>query len=318
MRPEYKKKVTENWTDIETILLSEISSNGKESEKLLDGHGLLALKLAGLNPYIPNIESEVSVKLVLLAKVLLKILKERYEYKDRELPSNIKIVDYLIKELGVIESEFSNYLKNNLKENEADYLEKSTVLLKKLTDDKMSYIMDFNYTNPFKNQSDIIGVNVHGSLEDDSAIFGINASQIGKFAKLGELHEESLMNNHYIRPFTKSYRTLFLEDKTAFYNTSVSTIKFYGHSLGESDYNYFKIMFDSLDLFNGNLKLEFWYSTDYAKDQEEKEMIKSKYIEAVFLLLMRYEQGIKVSESDGYIFDKLRNQGRLKFVEYKD
>lgn len=118
--------------------------------------------------------------------------------------------------------------------------------------------------------------------------------------------------NPLLKKFTKTYRTLSLTNIIPLYTNETRVIKFFGHSLGDADFSYFKVMFDSLNLYDGDLILKFYYS-----NYDPKLDLKSKQISFVVHLLEEYEKGLKRENLPytGYIFDKLRTQGRLSIID---
>lgn len=107
---------------------------------------------------------------------------------------------------------------------------------------------------------------------------------------------------HYLRlPADMSGRRLF----DPLYNgENISSIKFYGHSLGTADYSYFQAIFDQIDLYGGNTTLYFLHAPSYPIDPE-----------TVSQLINRYASGL-IPESHGRnLLHKLLLEDRLKIAE---
>ncbi len=255
--------------------------------------------------------------------ILFAIIQRRYP-KNKEI-SKSNFSQLILWELKLFESEFKKYMDRQI-EKTPDYFTKAGKLLLKLCDSKSHQdVMSFNYTSPLL-KDEVKGWggnglnfhNIHGTLADDNIIFGINVSVKGNVFDGKSVHEKTIshFNNEFIGKFTKTYRSLFLPNKTPFYSDKTQKIKFFGHSLGDADFTYFKVIFDSIDLFNNPVFLEFYYS-DY--DEKTEEELRLEQVNAVVKLFQRYEDSImeEFPESyyKGYIFDKLRTQGRINFIK---
>jgi hypothetical protein len=171
------------------------------------------------------------------------------EDKDETL-----ILELLLKELKVFEGEFAAYLKKKVRLTK-NYEQQAQALLSTISDNEAASelaVMTFNYTEPF---GDIQAVfNVHGTLRENNIIFGIDKDNSKKAPV----------------EFTKTFRKLFNKPTAvlAEYN-SIEAVKFFGHSLGEMDYSYFRSVFDSVDLYKAKVRLVFYYSIYNKKRAEE-------------------------------------------------
>lgn len=321
-----------NWTDVEEVLAEKINEF-KNLDLVFERddytHGpssrqtdVSALEISEFNPTttINGIKEEFRK----LSKIFLVFVKVRYSHikvnSSRDSISNI-----LLKELIIFEENFQIYLSNEVEHN-LNYAENFSNLFEELisTDvgqydrrvDSEIYVLSFNYTtfsdiedyyNP-----DITYNNVHGQLSMKNNIFGIDITR-----NRPRSYEKSTIweIDRFEDKFLKTYRTLSLPNRERFYNNEVRVIRFYGHSLAPADYVYFKVIFDSLDLFNKDVQLIFFYS-DYTDATGSVVNEKQNQINRVRRLLLKYEASLDVDiPYQGYIFDKLRTQGRLTFMD---
>lgn len=111
--------------------------------------------------------------------------------------------------------------------------------------------------------------------------------------------------------FTKSFRIVNdnvnnIRLRDALSNYDLVTV--YGHSLGRADYSYFETFFDKGDLYNSNVRLEFYY---YSGETEKDRMINAiKYNKAVNNLLTYYGQTMGTLHGED-IVNKLTLEKRL-------
>lgn len=232
------------------------------------------------------------------------------------------ISNFLLKELKTFEDEFCNYMLKEIQSPQTEYEFNSKDLLRKIQNKAYavtSNIVTFNYTTPTHIHTNHYGgelikkwvKHIHGDLDNHNIIFGINVSDISPMSFESE-NGSGYFNNPLLKKFTKTYRTLSLTNIIPLYTNDTSVIKFFGHSLGDADFSYFKVMFDSLNLYDGDLILKFYYSNyDTTID------VKANQISFVVHLLEEYEKGLKREKLPytGYIFDKLRTQGRLSIID---
>lgn len=88
-------------------------------------------------------------------------------------------------------------------------------------------------------------------------------------------------------------------------SSNIDLVTIFGHSLGMADYDYFKNIFQKLDLANGNLKLEIYY---YGKDD--------KILEDNFKrMLDEYSHTVSMNRDD--LYSKLCNEKRVIFKNSK-
>ena len=89
--------------------------------------------------------------------------------------------------------------------------------------------------------------------------------------------------------------------------TNISTLVFYGHSLALADYQYFKNIFDRVDLLKSSVRLIFKYSIF---DPERKEEIQKDNYDSVYNLLKHYSDDTGVD-----VITTLILENRLKLQE---
>lgn len=225
---------------------------------------------------------------------------------------------FLQSELRILEKDFTTYLSKDLSIN-THYREKTTELLNKILKlqpgnilkEKLN-ILTFNYTNPFfknellENNFYVKIKNIHGTLNKDNIIFGIDPKEI------------NTKNNAFI--FTKTYRQLiggFTTNKqdlnfNGLYEDNGHTIIFYGHSLSEADYSYFEAIFDKSDLYESSTKLIFTYSI-YSEYQREK--ITLEYIDRITKLLEDYASTLSNKDHKDNLVSRLLLENRLMIEE---
>ena len=94
-------------------------------------------------------------------------------------------------------------------------------------------------------------------------------------------------------------------------------VKFYGHSLGEADYAYFQAIFDSVSLYDSDVKLVFYYkphvkpgedSVTSLSDQRAKNTMATR----VAKLLAEYGNTLDNENHGRNLMHKLMIEGRLE------
>lgn len=321
-----------NWTDVEEVLADKISSfsdlyivfedpnNDVDIRKVHDTD-ISAIEVSDFNPTTTT--NMITSEFRKLAKIFLIFIKVRYS-NIKVTSSQDDIANILLKELILFEENFQKYLLNEVVSNN-NYDKNFRTLYDELTGrsvgqydrkiDSEIYVMSFNYTtlNGLEESSpDITYNNIHGKLSMQNNIFGVDITRDEHRDNDMELMGET---ERFEDIFLKTYRTLSLPNEERFYNNNVKVIRFYGHSLAQADYIYFKVIFDSLDLFNGDTQLIFFYS-NYKDIEGNFVNEKNNQINRVRKLLLKYESSlISKGPYKGYIFDKLRTQGRLTFID---
>lgn len=238
----------------------------------------------------------------------------------------------MLDQLHIIEKEFAKYLKQQI--NYAYYCD-SCRLIKEIwwygQPSKSEYkvnssLINFNYTDPLNGIDDKYSmfndgvINIHGSLEDDQIIFGIDG--------MGCMSDENVM------PFTKTYRLMIWNRviKTNLFYGPVKgdkqmvtkVIKFYGHSLSPADYSYFQSIFDDVDLYAGDTELIFFYRAhgnsngehgDGGGQQCDSREARNDMVQKVVRLINSYGSTLDNVDHGENMLHKLLLEGRLKVVE---
>lgn len=134
---------------------------------------------------------------------------------------------------------------------------------------KKSTIITFNYTNPF----DQIGIpikatefiHIHGDIENT-----INSTELKLGVDSYVIEENSIANGKLTLPIIKSNGNKYI-DKLLQFLKAHKNIVFYGHSLGQTDADYFKSYFRHVisgDIFGQNIYL-------VTKDAKDLQQIKN-------------------------------------------
>ena len=148
-------------------------------------------------------------------------------------------------------------------------------------------------------------VNIHGRLDDGSAIFGIDGT-------------DSLDDPDAL-PFTKTYRVMSADthdvtdialSPTSVYGEATSLIKFFGHSLSEADYPYFQAIFDIVDLYGGDTRLVFYYRP-YRDDDTDGTMARNETMQRVTRLLRAYGKTLDNKDHGKNLLHRLLIEQRL-------
>lgn len=232
---------------------------------------------------------------------------KRFQYKELSLFfSNIKqikesktMTEFLFYELQLFETDFKNYISNEIKNNFENYKKRSKCLMKKLrTKNEIFYILDFNYTKPILSEGDIIN-HVHGNV-DTKVIIGYDLS-------------ETNSNENSPLMLTKGWQKMFSGAKETPLpeKDRIECIRFYGHSLGEQDYSYFHALFDYYDIYSRSIILEFYYS-EYEDTSEKNESIRADYISRVYRLLNKYVEESERENKRRTFVSRLQLENRLK------
>ena len=233
------------------------------------------------------------------------------------------IYDYFFDELNRLESEFGTYLQKAVNADEDGYKDRCIKLLIDLImDERISEenfkpeesFLSFNYTHPVsvltyrKDGQPIPMVNVHGSLGSEM-VFGIDGS-------------ERLNNPNALR-FTKTYRLMALGNPDlgklvhgkgrGLLAGATDMIKFYGHSLSDSDYSYFQAIFDTVALYDGDTTVVFYYRPWKQKDgtKVDEQVARADMMDKVVRLLNSYGQTMENKAHGRNILHKLLIEGRL-------
>ena len=216
--------------------------------------------------------------------------------------------EILLKELHAVENDFKLYLEKEIKSKSEEY-SKRTILLFKSLYHKNHNIMKSPWISQSGNIFDYYSIhldkyiNIHGNYKYGNIIFGIDEDKI------------SYNKREYL--FTKTSRTLELyTDEAKYYRTSIqdllpNTIKkvaFYGHSLSEADYGYFRLIFDKY-INNNEVCFEFYFSV-YEGTTKEEEMKKLR--DRISRMFGKY---LEEKLENKYVFVNLIQNKRIIFLE---
>lgn len=246
-------------------------------------------------------------------KIIVEYIKEKVG-NDVHVWGKPELYTYYRSELTHLEHDFDEYLSMQL-ESSADYKERARnlvgILLSEERPDEDDFdiresILSFNYTRISEqlrmNGKKVNYVNIHGRLGKE-IIFGIDGAGI--------------LSDLSLAPFTKTYRLMnfdlpdigsLIEDNSGNLNAGTALIKFYGHSLGEADYSYFQAIFDSLQLYERNTRLIFYFRPygEFDEENARKEMM-NKTIK----MLSAYGETLDNKDHGKNLIHKLLLEGRL-------
>jgi len=218
---------------------------------------------------------------------------------------------WYLEELKKFESQFSEYLKAEVSNNEK-YLPNVCKLMDMLVGNEKVNVISFNYTNPFSDSdsecklSEMVTsvTNVHGTYNSDNIIFGVDST-------------EKLTHNAHI--FSKTHRKLLLPNPNRALPWHVQKVKFYGHSLGKADYSYFQSIFDSYALYGGDLvytrsgsnpvELHFYFTV---YNEDKKSAMMRSAADNVYKLITAYGSTIDNKDKGKNLLHKLLLEGRVK------
>ncbi len=245
-------------------------------------------------------------KITFMQRMLQKI------HGDESLESNQSIIDIFKKSVHELEAKFKDYIQKersiDVPSYDGDYVENSRKLYDYLTEKEWSetYVINFNYTYLNKTDRAILYEykNVHGRYCDD-IILGIDTSSIKE-------------KNKEFLDLTKTYRKMILDarsnSETKSLPKKVKSIKFFGHSLANADYAYFRSIFDFYDIYASNVDIIFYYY----KYKDIPDFLE-KQIESVYSLLDNYGQSFSgdIEKKGDNLVHKLSLEGRLKVKEMK-
>ncbi|MCM0582715.1 hypothetical protein H9L19_04750 [Weissella diestrammenae] len=254
---------------------------------------------------------------------LIAILEQRDDFSVSSGEVD-KINEFLISELLVFEKMFSRYIAKI--SEESDYLEKSEGLLLQLItdfciDDQVTIrtnILNFNYTldESIKTKFNLDQIdavrNIHGSVSKDE-----NKSKIGRV--IFGIGNDEIQSDSLEVAFTKSFRIMNSAsiEKSLHSNIltdDISVVKFYGHSLGDTDFGYFYQIFDKIDIWNSDVKLIFYYSTYGDKTKEVREIEENHRITHLLQSYVSAKQDERFSKR---IIERLILDNRLLIREIK-
>ena len=191
--------------------------------------------------------------------------------------SKINIDNYLYNELVKFSKNFVAFLKDQFDSQRKDSEDRkiSEFVDSIAMNNEKFELLNFNYTE-IESDNCVKQIHIHGSIKDLNVtppIIGINVNDLNNNVK----------NNAF--KMTKQYQLIVAPAGNKLDLTNINTIIFYGHSLALADYQYFKNIFDRVDLLKSSVKLIFKYSIF---DPERKEEIQKGNYDSVYNLLKHY------------------------------
>lgn len=328
-----------DWNFIEYQVLKELSEENEIKKfsdlNLIDKVSILLILIKNLtysrdiNKYVgmANIE-EYIIYYILTTNILNRLENEKYKeqqvYKKlienlNEIRKNrnayinkntIKLLtelsspvsEIILYELKEVEENFKTYLSEEINIKNEAYIDNSFKLMVKLIGDNNFFnILSFNYTTPWltKEKKEMNAyINIHGSLNTD-IIFGIDEGVIDenskeyKFTKVSRILESQIKGDNYLTPMS------------AILAPTIKRVVFYGHSLSEADYKYFRMIFDEY-VDNNEVIFEFYYSVYPGTTSEEQSRLLRDSIASLFGMYSKSERGNKD------IFSRLLTNNRIR------
>ena len=266
-----------NWFDIEQLICDVLTKNLSSELKIAEyvDRALKALK-TGRSYFRSEDESIRAVPYCFLPFVQETTATDAYEY--------------LMEELHKFEKSFKGYMICIIDE---DYQDRCNDFLETLLGEiDYADLINFNYTTIDRTCLINRQTNVHGKLFGDEIIIGIDSSSV---------HSDDLIR------FTKTYRNIHRVKKDFILPETVGYIIFYGHSLADADFSYFQSLFDMYHLYDGKLKLTFYYS-DYCYTEAENEAKHAEYVHHVYQLINKYSEKTR---KDRNLLHRLLLEGRI-------
>lgn len=230
--------------------------------------------------------------------LLQQLMGEYYKFIDTNVDN------FFYRELILFSQNFVTYLdkiygqsydgstKNYCQKRRNDLMENITNSINDfghISHDKYE-LLNFNYTHAGTNDC-VNEINIHGSLNGkEKPIIGINVAGLTS-------------NKKHAFKLTKQYQLISNEDNRIekLDLENIDKIVFYGHSLALADYQYFRNIFDRINLVESSVQLIFKYSKGYEN------------YDSIFKLLDRYSQDIDID-----ITTTLTLENRLKVEEITD
>lgn len=231
-----------------------------------------------------------------------------------------RLLNVTQEDLSTFEGDFASYLLSEINHS-ADYQQAADKLMRTLMGFGLpsaeyyeieTCILSFNYTTPhkvFRVDGNLVSyVNIHGKLSGE-IIFGIDGT--------------GRMNNLDALPYTKTYRLMALDVPNIAAvvhrstpnpsNDVIRLIKFYGHSLGQADYSYFQAIFDTVNLYNGPTRLQFFVRPYECNGRWLKEEdVRIEMMGKVINLLNSYGATLDNKDHGKNLIHKLLIEGRLQ------
>lgn len=291
----YKEEFDINWCDVESRILEFLK---KQSD---------AFEFPNYYKCIAD-QNEASVFCIWLAAYIIP--KERVELSDN-------FDDFLFNELVLFETQFKEFLNDQLSDNEGfinkKYFDAAIEKVRILSNEEISSqeykkynILSFNYTNvDFANEKKCKIYNVHGYL-NGPIIFGID--------------QDKLRTSDFAYRFSKTYRKLTSSNDLRDYakilpnRNELEVIKFFGHSLSSLDYSYFQSIFDYYSIYDSIVELIFYFVPYGDKKSLE---VQQEQVNNVTKLLESYGRSMDNKRHGKNLIHKLLLEGRVTIKEFE-
>lgn len=332
------------WKDVESLIADFLTSNDFFSTN--GGSALRKPSIRGYPrigiPYCPDPETYATDERDLIVidsieklyftlnRYFLSVNKRNTVCDENNVdsfPENISMTQWhriFLTELEKQESNFRGYLKR-LINDDGDYLQHANKLYDciRLTDpmvercEKRSeslrgkeddIILSFNYTRPL-NKPVSQYCNIHGSIQDDNAIFGISESDsVGGDDAYMFLKSVRLMtcNNQLDIDRWDFLRNLHPSE-------GFDAVKIFGSSLGSSDYPYFDDIFSEAKIERCETFIGFYYAKR-SDEQESDENLLKELVKNVRTLINHYAE-VHCDDQNGRLFRQLQLSGMLGIYE---
>lgn len=226
-------------------------------------------------------------------------------------------LDFLFLQLEEMELAFEEYLSNKIDDiykcNAAKLFDRLRLQDLELPSENVNTnVITFNYTtvpsgNEYGKNSSTNWCHVHGTVGDHNLIFGIDHTCLRSGDDIrGDVLQFTKTERVLVSPIINAKEQSVFEfpDNMG----KVSYIKFYGHSLGDADYSYFKSIFDKVNLLNSNTKLLFYYPSDRL---QERNVLYGR----VAKLMVNYGNGMSDRQLGRNLMHRLLLEKRLKLVK---
>lgn len=304
-----------NWMNVEETILYYLTAGIiPQTNAVLNKWKKLARDKYDVSHIIISLPANRSSVLIANKIISTELSKVNYDKEKFFLQSYTEdfVAKFLLEELQELENEFENFLFKEAGFDIGqdglgiDYFEKARNLITTIVKNNYEFtdesynIMCFNYTDPWSEVWERNGaisedfnspkryINVHGRAvrsSENTIIFGIDNQTI-QSTRLVNIFEDG-----------------------------ITTIKIFGHSLGEADYSYFQQMFDYFDLYNNNsIKLYFYY-----KKYDQRSTLEYLHEQSVIItrLLEKYGDTMNNKSHGKNLITRLELMRRLHIIELK-
>ncbi len=313
-----------NWTDIESVI--RICSQNLDKSVPNDDF-VIAFTALSKTLQVINCDDDKKTSLIELLMAPeaneTELINASFECKSNPATLYDSIND--------IEAKFMLYLNENpkVKYNERGDVQQKRARLKNVfpANPNKTTVLNFNYTNLDFDYSDSgfdqssSTIHPHGSLNAKRIIFGINSTNNGN----------PLSSKNTGFQLTKTFRGLLeravnSSDAIVTLPTEMEEIIFFGHSLNESDYDYFYSIFDAYNLYSSRVRLTFYYAlhgdVDPSKDGEKdadyelrcKQQIQDEQVFPITKLINSYGESMNNSDHGNNLLHRLLLEGRIRVL----